>query len=412
MQNDKFFIQKKTFAESLEPKDYVYLDDTEYRDLEYYEEFEVFSPYSGRVQTNFRFDTLKYQEKNLDFHLEYDETLTTPSGFLQNVKGSTGLERSISTNRYADFNKRQLRGYRTAAKLYDFRLNSDIKTFFIKLSELSSKCPNLTLIKDVSVKKLEGRGVANKVYALLFYLAQFPDEVLIPELSEEPFKVNWLFDIILEEVIETFLKNPNLQIEGRWFDIVELISVFGDRNSRMSHLKLKWDKRSFGEIKSRGKKISHSLSIQFFQTEPLKVLSRKRGHSESRTNNETKRSKTPKTRPIVTRTCPFEPIKNPVFHRVRREEFYLDYEDDIQNPDRFISGEELEKRKVVVLRYQARDINNIMLEITRASKQNYLRWLENYLVQLSLREKELKLQIQELNLQIDSFLSKEGNSKL
>jgi hypothetical protein len=52
-----------------------------------------------------------------------------------------------------------------------------------------------------------------------------------------------------------------------------------------------------------------------------------------------------------------------------------------------------------------------MLEITRASKQNYLRWLENYKVQLSLREKELLLQIQELNLQIDSFLSKEGNSK-
>jgi hypothetical protein len=143
----------------------------------------------------------------------------------------------------------------------------------------------------------------------------------------------------------------------------------------------------------------------------LKVLGRKRGHSESRTNNETKRTKTPKTRPIRTRSVPFEPIKNPVFHRVRREEFYLDYIDDDNNPDRFISGEELEKRKVVVLRYQARDINNIMLEITRASKQNYLRWLENYKVQLSLREKELLLQIQELNLQIDSFLSKEGNSK-
>jgi hypothetical protein len=389
----------------------VYLDDTEYRDFQYIEEFELVSPYTGKVQTNFRFLDKKFSEKYLDFHLEVDETMTIPSGFLQNVKGSTGLERENSTNKYADFNKRQLRGYRSASKLYDYRLNSDIKSFYIKLSELSSKCPNLTLIKDVSVKKLEGKGVANKVYALLFYLAQFPDEVHIPEISEEPFKVNWLFDLILEEVIETFLKNPNLQIEGRWFDIVELLSVFGDRNSRMSHLKLKWDKRSFGEIKSRGKSIAHSISIQFFQTEPLKVLGRKRGHSESRTNNETKRTKTPKTRPIRTRSVPFEPIKNPVFHRVRREEFYLDYIDDDNNPDRFISGEELEKRKVVVLRYQARDINNIMLEITRASKQNYLRWLENYKVQLSLREKELLLQIQELNLQIDSFLSKEGNSK-
>jgi hypothetical protein len=403
-----FLTRKLSFHESLDPSKYVYLDDKEYRDIQVLEKVE------RDAEVEYFPATIPWSEKNLQKYGEeffFVPGLTTPSGFLENVKGSTISERQDSTNKWNDFNKRSLKVYRKADADFRYRLNTDIKSFYIKLSELSSGCPNLTLIKDVSVKKFEGRGVANKLYALLFYLAQFPDEVRIPELGDEPIRTQWLSDLVIEEVIETFLKDPNLKIEGRWFDIIELISVFGDRNSRMSHLKLKWDKRSFGEIKSRGKSIAHSLSINFFSTEPLKVLGRKRGHSESRNNNETRRTKTPKTRPIRTRFVPFEPIKNPTFFRIKRETFYLDYTDYEYNPDYAISEEGLKSREVVILRYQSRDINTIMLEISRRSKENYLNWLERYKVQLSLREKELMLQVQNLEAQIESFSAKVRNSK-
>lgn len=308
-----------------------------------------------------------------------DSGFFSESGYLEKVKGSRAIERRESTSKWYRFNQQELKFLQTANERTRHSLYDNPARFFIKLSQNTAKYPASTIEISVDWGKIEGKKLANRLLCILIHLATQP------ETKEGNW---WMHEYIIEDILRKWLLDPFLNTEGSWADLAELISVFADKKSRSAFLKTRFTSNAYHSMKANGKRYSKNVFLTFIPSKEVKELQRKPGYSDSgnKQRNHEKHGEKPTGE-----------VKNWYFREFVYEEKYL--ENDLKDQD-FLRKE---VRDIMVKHDKSVDTQELLTEIYKSSRANYLLWLEQYSLKLKLKVQELEELIAENDLQLQKY---------